>query len=181
MGHELVLDKIFYLFEEINLLLITIIILVKLLLGLSGEVTWSTNCRNDFQSILAIYFPQELKEFNSSNITVPDTWKDEVELKVYMVNFFDHDQEGVRTNQTAEYTFSIIASSKCLKLWTHRAAASTSAKAAASRSIGMHCDTWKWRGDRFPSGKCIPVDPIGRSGWRLTLDAWCSVCLHPYS
>ena len=63
---------------------------------------------------MRLYFPQELKDFDSNNITVPDDWNDEVELKVDMVNTYDHDQDGIRSNQTAEYTFSIITSRKYL-------------------------------------------------------------------
>ena len=68
---------------------------------------------------MMIYFPQELKDFDRANITVLDTWNGDVELKVDMVNTYDHDQDGVRTNQTAKYIFSIFASSKYIDITLH--------------------------------------------------------------
>ena len=47
----------------------------------------------------------------------------------------------------------LLCHQAALRVRTHRASAS----ASASRSIGMHCDAGKWRGDRFPS---ITIDPM---------------------
>ena len=69
--------------------------------------------------LMMIYFPQEFKYFDRANITVLDTWDGDVELKVDMVNTYDHDQDGVRTNQTAKYIFSIFASSKYIEITQH--------------------------------------------------------------
>ena len=68
---------------------------------------------------MIIYLPQELKDFDRANITVLDTWNGDVELKVDMVNTYDHDQDGVRTNQTANYIFSIFANSKYIEITQH--------------------------------------------------------------
>ena len=56
---------------------------------------------------MASLFLQELTGFQNNTITVLDTWSDEVELKIDMVNTYDHDQDGIRTDQTANYTFKI--------------------------------------------------------------------------
>ena len=57
---------------------------------------------------------------------------------------------------------------RSVRVWTHRA--------SASRPIGMHCDAWKWSGDRSPS---VTIDPM-YSIWCLTLDADAR-CVHPLS
>ena len=69
--------------------------------------------------MITIYFRQELKDFDRANITVLDTWNGDVELKVDMVNAYDHDQDGVRTNQTAKYILPIFASSKYIDITLH--------------------------------------------------------------
>ena len=52
---------------------------------------------------------------------------------------------------------------------------SVSVAASIATSIGIHCDTWEWRGDRFPS---VTQAAVRRRccRWR-----WRSVCLRPYT
>ena len=53
-----------------------------------------------------------MEEFDSNTITIQDSWLNEEELRVVMVNTLDHNQDGNRTDQAAEYEFTIFVGGK---------------------------------------------------------------------